>query len=850
MATLDLTPDPKVLVALTRTPMLPLDALCELIDNCIDGFEAARRSGVPIDEPTVIVELPTRSEIEQHRTGRVVIRDNGPGMDVQTAEKALRAGYSGNNAYDSLGLFGMGFNISTGKLGRRTTLTSCQRNESEAIRVEIDLEQIQQRRCFQVPFTRIERPQGFSSGTAIEINGWWPIGDANANFPLNLVKHGLAKIRAELGRRYATILRKPIGSNGSPMRLMVNRQLVTAFEHCIWGENRFVERERIGRVYAVQKFEETLDRTTRCAACTAVLAMGATRCEQCGGGATRTIEERIKGWVGIQRYDDNTHYGIDLIRNGRAIRVAEKEAFFEFRDELGEVTKDYPIDSTFGRIVGEVHLDHVPVDFLKQDFQRTSTEWVKAIQFLRGTTSLQPSRWENGSQNSSPISKLYQGYRRVRKYGTGDMYMGVFDGGKAGRIAREVEKDMLQKFNDRVPGYYPDDAEWWKHVLAADTPPLPSLSKCPNCQSENLEGSSSCLACGQLLVGQPCVSPTCAKLIPSGSETCPHCETPQAIRELSPWQCLVCSADNVAGASLCRACNSSKGTPNPLSREVLRAESDLYDELAVAALVVRLADGRNADPLDVEVRRTRKPMIANYKGERQEVPVVCFREVGRLEMFLSPNHYVFSRLGLMPQTAISFEVADYLLNQHAAIRSRYPNTHALQNLAALIMQQRWGGDLAPSTSDLREESRSFFDEIRSKLVLIFGDRYKDVIDVMAESESREMMQRVIAKHPNTDSARIIASPDVLRFIPEHAIGNIVTSLPGDLMNGSLFRISTSIPENMPPDLGQQIIDRSIRFARSCLEDAATLAAESSTSDEERRRATLSLAILKSMTGIA
>jgi hypothetical protein len=125
-----------------------------------------------------------------------------------------------------------------------------------------------------------------------------------------------------------------------------------------------------------------------------------------------------------------------------------------------------------------------------------------------------------------------------------------------------------------------------------------------------------------------------------------------------------------------------------------------------------------------------------------------------------------------------------------------------------------------------------------------------VIDVMAESESREMMQRVIAKHPNTDSARIIASPDVLRFIPEHAIGNIVTSLPGDLMNGSLFRISTSIPENMPPDLGQQIIDRSIRFARSCLEDAATLAAESSTSDEERRRATLSLAILKSMTGIA
>lgn len=29
----DFTPDPKVLIALTHTPMQPLDALCELIDN-------------------------------------------------------------------------------------------------------------------------------------------------------------------------------------------------------------------------------------------------------------------------------------------------------------------------------------------------------------------------------------------------------------------------------------------------------------------------------------------------------------------------------------------------------------------------------------------------------------------------------------------------------------------------------------------------------------------------------------------------------------------------------------------------------------------------------------------------
>ena len=41
----DFTPDPKVLIALTHTPMQPLDALCELIDNAIDSFLWSKDSG-------------------------------------------------------------------------------------------------------------------------------------------------------------------------------------------------------------------------------------------------------------------------------------------------------------------------------------------------------------------------------------------------------------------------------------------------------------------------------------------------------------------------------------------------------------------------------------------------------------------------------------------------------------------------------------------------------------------------------------------------------------------------------------------------------------------------------------
>ena len=51
MTEFDLTPDPKVLIALTHTPLQPLDALCELIDNAIDSFQVAKLQGAPIEFP-------------------------------------------------------------------------------------------------------------------------------------------------------------------------------------------------------------------------------------------------------------------------------------------------------------------------------------------------------------------------------------------------------------------------------------------------------------------------------------------------------------------------------------------------------------------------------------------------------------------------------------------------------------------------------------------------------------------------------------------------------------------------------------------------------------------------------
>ena len=566
------------------------------VDNALDSFQAARLRGIVIKSPTVVVELPKIAEL--HRgIGQLCVRDNSLGMDSSAAEKALRAGFSGNNAYDSLGLFGMGFDISTGKFGRATTLLTGNVHLDDAIQVTVDLDQMRDARSYEVPVRYLAKPVNFEQGTLVTVSGWWPEGNPNCRFIRKLVQYGIPKVRDELGRRYSTLLRTDSSRSSKRAQVVVNGAACIPFEHCIWGDNRFVEHRTLRQIPAVIRFNELVGSQVRCSTCTALVPPGLSECSACGSAELRMIEERVRGWLGIQRYDDETDFGVDLIRNGRAIRISEKAAFFEFTDEFKRTIKDYPIDQNYGRVVGEVHLNHVPVDFLKQDFQRPSPEWQRAISYLRGDSSLQPK--QPGAQfNKSPLYRLYQGYRRVRDFGKRDMYMGYWDPVSQApkRISREVERELYDKFLKRLPGYY-DDAEWWKHVEAADKKPLDELVECPVCFAANLAGSEACLACGEILIGKNCINSDCNRKIPISAESCPHCGEPQGPETSEPWQCRVCGAKNSPEIGHCSKCSSVKGTLDPMSVEALTADSNLSDELSFRGCTVQLADGSNSQPI-------------------------------------------------------------------------------------------------------------------------------------------------------------------------------------------------------------------------------------------------------------
>ena len=131
----DLRPDPRILPMLGEINLDQWQALAELIDNAVDGFLTAAEGD---HSRQVIVSLPTSNV----PNAQVLVRDNGPGMSSEVLEKAVRAGWSGSTSPGTLGMFGMGFNIATARLGTVTTVWTATRGDGEWHGLRVDFAEL------------------------------------------------------------------------------------------------------------------------------------------------------------------------------------------------------------------------------------------------------------------------------------------------------------------------------------------------------------------------------------------------------------------------------------------------------------------------------------------------------------------------------------------------------------------------------------------------------------------------------------------------------------------------------------------------------------------------------------
>lgn len=360
----DLVPSPRVLPMLGEINLEQWRCLGELVDNSVDGFLHAKRRDELVTDPVVQVMLPKADRED----AIVQVIDNGPGMTPENLARAVKAGWSGNNPTDNLGLFGMGFNIATARLGLTTEVWTTRAGEAEWHGLEIDFDRLQRQQNFRTPHLTDAKPDKLVHGTRIVIRRLKP---AQRQWLAKSSNQSL--VRRRLSQAYAAMLR----ADGQPIqfKLYLDNKIVQPRRFCVWGEDRSTELPDLGEVSAVLPFNYPLADRFHCSSCMNWLpALEATPqvcpvCEAVGTIQRRT--RRVHGWVGLQRYADTVEFGLDFIRNGRKIELASKDLFV-WRGESGD-EPEYPIDdpSRRGRFVGEIHIDHCRVNFAKERFDRS-----------------------------------------------------------------------------------------------------------------------------------------------------------------------------------------------------------------------------------------------------------------------------------------------------------------------------------------------------------------------------------------------------------------------------------------------------------------------------------------------
>jgi len=472
---INVEPHPRLLSVLGDIEFAPWQCITELVDNSFDEF--LRRPLAGDEPPTVWVTLPGRNS--NPRDGEVWIKDNGMGMTLQQLNNALRAGWTSNDRYGQLGLFGVGFNIATARLGHVAIVKTALPEEPDWTVVTVDLRAMAAGGHFNLPVTTEPKTSPDEHGTEIVIRHLKPEHH-------DTLSRQQTKIKQILGDVYSYLL------DDKGFRLVVDGESVKPRRACVWDERRFVVRSG-EKIPAVITIDERLPDRHACMDCGLWQDALESTCADCDSDRLEVRERRIWGWVGIQRYLHATDYGIDFIRNGRKILLRDDSMFRwdDPEDPTGRGEVEYPIEvPRAGRIVGEIHVDHVRVNYQKNAFEYETPEWKRVTRLLRGEGPLLPRRAREAgyARNTSPLARLHAGYRR------NDPGLNYLIPGDGKNALHDRAKEWADRFR-KGDAEYQTDEQWYMAAQQHDQPPVPPSEPTP--EPGDILGAKGLLDTGQ-----------------------------------------------------------------------------------------------------------------------------------------------------------------------------------------------------------------------------------------------------------------------------------------------------------------------------------------------------------------
>ena len=449
--TINLTPSPEILEVIAEVDLQVYHCLAELVDNGLDELKQAAELDGSF-EPRIDITIPTGNVT---RSSSVIVSDNGRGMSVGALESALRAGSSGKQMLGSLGMFGMGFNIASTRLGSLTEVRTGRAGDGEWVIASIDIRRMIEERSYEIPIRR--QPKAHSEfGTQVRITHL-------KDDIVTKLSSGRAKfdITSRLGRIYTYLLRDPNGGHsgaallgGENIRIYVNGSPVRPVIPCIWDPSRTVAYKG-AVVPAAAPIDFTLGDAYACMDCGRLFTSPHDECTSCGGFDIQVRERRIWGWVGVQRYTDNSDFGFSFFRQGRCLIDRDKQ-LFDWQTPDGTWETEYPVEIGGGRIVGEIHMDFAKPQVRKTDFDRESREWQDMRELVRGYEPLRPNiaRARGYQENSSPLSRYFNAFRR------NDPGVKLLVPGNGKTATPELAREWGKNFREGDPEYLTDE-KWF-----------------------------------------------------------------------------------------------------------------------------------------------------------------------------------------------------------------------------------------------------------------------------------------------------------------------------------------------------------------------------------------------------
>ncbi len=730
MNTLDITPTPRILRTLGEIPFQTWQCVAELIDNSIDAFLSDKTAIPEEDERKIVVTWASDSVATDDRA--IEVTDNACGMSIEQLQNAVRAGYSSNDPVGNLGLFGMGFNISTARLGEVTTIMTTRRGDSDWVGIKIDFQKLIDTRRFDAPIIHMAKSNPAEHGTKITISR---------------LRHGILtelpnkenEIRQRLEAIYASLL------NNQEIAIYVKGRQLRPRNHCVWSESRYVrysDQNVSARMMIDRNLGDALFDLSRNCYLTADEAEQYYVDQQEGRDLPAHIIERGKrltGWLGIQRYADPNDFGIDFIRNGRKILISDKSLFQYENPITGQKELQYPLElgtSVGGRIVGELHVDYLLPTYQKNDFDRSDNSWAQTVEAICGVGPFLPkSRKALGfsEQNPSPLCVLVNAFRRVDK------------GTKCLFAPNDVAKRYAAEFRKGIRDYL-DDILWWKAAQEED-------------QKQSTGGAR---ATTSVNTGETPSDDISAYI--SGTVISP----PQVIVRGNP-------TDDSQPSSL------PVTTPQP----VPSPETSKLDELIQRAISVSQLSGRNykfgnTGSLNVRVYELSRGSIF-YRGEKKP----CFFQSDGIDcdFVYDPSHPLLAQY---PITA-KMLLLQYLSEKLKARDSLPDLVSVYAELVETTMQEA-----KIDRQSLQDRASSAFDLLREKLAVALRDRAADVVNCVHESagEGEETVTNLIQSNTALLTAfqsGIEEGYDAIDYVPPKTLYRLIERFPEDVFDGKVLQ---------------------------------------------------------------